>query len=179
MTDWIPIDTERGWPGPMLLVAELPRTQLRTEFGSPQWVDVRREGVAPFDAWLVRFDCGLDVGMRSFEGRALPTPTRNHRDAIEVYASHRDRDHLLFHLGLSREQVVAAKAHRLVDAPRAHQVLRLDDNGNQFQVTRTSSACEANAIAQAYEAKGHKQTYWTRELKAVSRAGQTDRPRVV
>ena len=40
------------------------------------------------------------------------------------------------------------------------QVRRLDDNGNEFEVTRVATRAEAEAIAAAFEARGHKQSYW-------------------
>lgn len=41
-----------------------------------------------------------------------------------------------------------------------HRVLRLDDNGNTFQVGRYATAGAAEAVARRFEARGHKQTYW-------------------
>ena len=39
------------------------------------------------------------------------------------------------------------------------RVLREDDNGNVFVVTEVADEAEARAIAAAYEARAHKQTY--------------------
>ena len=39
------------------------------------------------------------------------------------------------------------------------RVLRLDDNGNTFLIAQVASELEAHAIAKAFEARGHKQTY--------------------
>jgi hypothetical protein len=40
------------------------------------------------------------------------------------------------------------------------RVVRLDDNGNRYELARTTSACEANAMVLAMEEVGHKQTFW-------------------
>lgn len=40
------------------------------------------------------------------------------------------------------------------------RVMRQDDNGNRFEVTVCASRGEAEAAAQRYEARGHKQLYW-------------------
>jgi hypothetical protein len=45
------------------------------------------------------------------------------------------------------------------------RVMRLDDNGNEVEVSTTISQCEALAIAAKFEARGHKQMYWTEALK--------------
>jgi hypothetical protein len=39
-------------------------------------------------------------------------------------------------------------------------VWRQDDNGNRFEVARKDSRVEAEELAAAMEARGHKQTYW-------------------
>lgn len=40
------------------------------------------------------------------------------------------------------------------------RVMRLDDNGNTLEVAVASCEAEAETIAAAFEARGHKQTYW-------------------
>ena len=40
------------------------------------------------------------------------------------------------------------------------RVSRLDDEGNEFEVTAVSSRREAEAIVRTFEARGHEQTYW-------------------
>ena len=39
-------------------------------------------------------------------------------------------------------------------------LLRQDDNGNRYQVSRHATREEAQAAADVYEARGHKQLYW-------------------
>ncbi|PYC72098.1 hypothetical protein C7C46_26020 [Streptomyces tateyamensis] len=43
----------------------------------------------------------------------------------------------------------------------AWRVMRQDDNGNRFLVARGLGRAEAAALAQEFEARGHKQLYWT------------------
>lgn len=38
--------------------------------------------------------------------------------------------------------------------------MRLDDNGNEAEVMAVGSREEAEAIADRFERRGHKQTYW-------------------
>ncbi|MEM1414026.1 MAG: hypothetical protein AAGH15_03960 [Myxococcota bacterium] len=44
--------------------------------------------------------------------------------------------------------------------PAAWCVLRMDDNGNRFEVARYATEREADDAAQRFEARGHRQTYW-------------------
>ena len=39
-------------------------------------------------------------------------------------------------------------------------VWRQDDNGNRFEVARKDSRADADDLAVAMEARGHKQLYW-------------------
>jgi hypothetical protein len=45
-------------------------------------------------------------------------------------------------------------------------VWRQDDNGHRFEVVRKDSRAEAEEVAAAMEARGHKQTYWVAEATA-------------
>ncbi len=48
------------------------------------------------------------------------------------------------------------------DRPAAtHRVMRQDDNGNCFLVARGLTRPAAEAMAAEFEARGHKQLYWT------------------
>jgi hypothetical protein len=46
------------------------------------------------------------------------------------------------------------------EAPAPCVLLRQDDNGNRYQVSRHATREEAQAAADMYEARGHKQLYW-------------------
>lgn len=41
------------------------------------------------------------------------------------------------------------------------RVMRQDDNGNRFVVARGLAKDEAERLAAEFEARGHKQLYWT------------------
>lgn len=41
------------------------------------------------------------------------------------------------------------------------RVMRQDDNGNRFVVAREPAEDEAERLAAEFEARGHKQLYWT------------------
>ena len=81
-----------------------------------------------------------------------------------MHANQRDLAHIAFHLGvaietmspwLDRDGLAVA-----VPGPKRVIVMRSDDNGNQAEVARVTSRCEAVALVSEYEARGHKQTYW-------------------
>lgn len=42
-------------------------------------------------------------------------------------------------------------------------VYRIDDNGNQFVVRRRLTADEAKRLVAEFEARGHRQVYWTEQ----------------
>jgi hypothetical protein len=50
-----------------------------------------------------------------------------------------------------------------VGGPGRWIVWRQDDNGNQFEVVRKDSRGQAEEVATAMQARGHKQTYWVVE----------------
>lgn len=43
-------------------------------------------------------------------------------------------------------------------------VWRQDDNGNRFEVARKDSRADAEELAAAMEARGHKQLYWVAKV---------------
>lgn len=49
------------------------------------------------------------------------------------------------------------------DEGRSWLVWRQDDNGNHFEVGRSPSRADAEALASEMEARGHKQLYWVAE----------------
>ncbi|MGE7434199.1 hypothetical protein [Kitasatospora sp. NPDC001175] len=42
-----------------------------------------------------------------------------------------------------------------------YRVMRQDDNGNRFVVAEGLERAETEALAAEFEARGHKQLYWT------------------
>ena len=63
---------------------------------------------------------------------------------------------------MSTEHRVAEGEHGPADGgpPDRWIVWRQDDNGNRFEVARKDSRADAQALAAAMEARGHKQLYW-------------------
>jgi hypothetical protein len=50
-----------------------------------------------------------------------------------------------------------------VPDPPTWAVYRIDDNGNRFVVRTGLDRDAARRLASEFEARGHKQTYWTEE----------------
>ena len=77
-------------------------------------------------------------------------------------------DHILLHLGcgeFSMQMRHQQEEWERFPGVESWRVMRLDDNGNEVEVCKTISECEALAVAAKFEAKGHKQMYWTESLK--------------
>jgi hypothetical protein len=45
-------------------------------------------------------------------------------------------------------------------SPHGWRLMRLDDNGNEFEIARFEDENAAQAMRQDYERKGHKQLYY-------------------
>jgi hypothetical protein len=54
------------------------------------------------------------------------------------------------------------------------RVMRLDDNGNTYEVARADTEEEGNAIARAFEARGHKQMYFVERVAPALSTGDRD-----
>ena len=153
---------EVRWTSPPLGCVEFSRTWMESRFGEPHHVDLDSNGIGLFDAWLMRFECGLEVALWLFHQRP-DFSYIEHPDEpaiVEIHANELERGHVFFHLGVDRQSVSSFEPDRARDGPLAWTVRRLDDNGNEYDITRVTSRCEAAAITREYEARGHKQTYW-------------------
>lgn len=146
-----------------LFYLELRRSELERRFGPPQHVDLDSNGVGDFDAWNLRFPCGLEVALWWFKGEADATVSEDRRQHVSVRANDREHDHVRFHLGLDTSPLVFEGCEG-DPGPNRWVVTRMDDNGNIFEVERVSSQCEAAAIAERYERRGDKQSYWIEML---------------
>lgn len=111
-----------------------------------------------FDAWTLRFVCGLEVALWCFDG--AEGPSSGEPVFVAVRASCVDRRHVAFHLGFDGAEPLVQPWYWAEDTPQRWRVMRTDDNGNEFELARVSSSCEATSLAEAYEARGHKQFYW-------------------
>jgi hypothetical protein len=157
------------WKSPPLFNCKTTRTALVAALGAPPMPGLDSHGLGLFDAWALRFPCGLEVTVWLFhlapDGTGLevaPDELAN----VEIHANARDTEHILFHLPFKVGEVSKWVPDTTVAASRDWTLLRQDDGGNRFEVSSFTSRCEAEAAAAEFEARGHKQMYWV-ESKAV------------
>lgn len=163
-TRWVPLH-DVAWQSAPVVYLQRSRASLESRFGAPRLVDLDSNGIGLFDAWLLRFDCGLEVALWWFHQHpnwrhARPEDTT----FVPVLSNETELGHILFHLGEERASVETYESNIGVDGPACWQVRRLDDNGNEFEVACVTSRCQAEAMALAFEARGHKQSYWAQAL---------------
>lgn len=169
---WEPLTSGVTWRGPSLFVFHASEDTLRLALGSAPLPDFDANGLGAFDMWAIRFSCGLEVVIWLYQlgslaaGQVDPHAPR----PAELYANDRDLAHLRFHLPFELGEVSRWVPDRLVAHPADWQVWRQDDPGNNFLVSAHSSMCEAEAVAAAFEARGHKQLYYV--LRRSSSAGR-------
>ena len=86
--------------------------------------------------------------------RCVMSASRHDRMPFWMRAGHHGR--------MSIERSVPSDDERAAGSrePGRWIVWRQDDNGNQFEVVRKNSRGEADDVAAAMQARGHKQTYW-------------------
>ncbi len=124
--------------------------------------DVDSNGAGLFDAWLLRFECGLEIALWQFQHDGLGVPFVGDDVAriCEVHANERELGHLVFHVGVDRTAIEHWSPTPTYVGPERWTVLRQDDNGNSFEIDAFTSRCEAEAVAASFAARGHKQLYW-------------------
>lgn len=162
---------EVTWTSRTLAAFEAMVAEVEARFGPPSARDFDSNGLGPCDAHLLRFPCGLEVALWRFhlDPQLRPIDVAVESCWHEVYSPElADLDHIAFHLEVPIEkmdlsmdgdgQPLAGRA-----AP-AFLVMRTDDNGNDDEVRRVTSQCEAEAVAAQYERRGHKQLYWIAEV---------------
>jgi hypothetical protein len=146
--------------GPLAVFHAL-RSQIENRFGPPIARDLDSNGTGAFDAYLLRFPCGLEVALWRFHlggdvRDGLRTIDPDHEPlGWELYANQNDAAHALLHVGITDARFAEPPT-----LPANFAVMRADDNGNQVEVTRVTSRCEAECLVAEYEARAHKQTYW-------------------
>jgi hypothetical protein len=150
---WERVEPPVPWKSrPILWMGLAGKSVIVERFGEPMHGGVENH-FGDFDGWIVRFACGLEASLVWYHGHFdLPA-------GLEVLASADEPQHLLFHLGLPYERWGLSDP----DHPEevlAWSVVRQDDNGQRAIAVRTTSRCEAEARAKAFEAAGHKQLYW-------------------
>jgi hypothetical protein len=159
VTEWESLPRGVTWTSPPLLLLTGTRTMVARRFGSPSIVDADSNGLGSFDAWPIRFSCGLEVCLWVFRlGPDLARVADDDPTPIEVYANRPEADHVLFHLALPVPDAMLLPSSSSAP-PLAFRVVRQDDHGNIVEVARYASRCEATAASADLEARGHKQTY--------------------
>ena len=157
---WQAID-EVGWTSPPLFFFEESRDSLRAKYGAAHGKNLDSKGVGLFDAWWLRFDCGLEVAIWCFHDNGDARPISDSDAAtMEIHSNETERTHLLYHLELGAATIAMAEPNVCFVGEATWRVMRLDDNGNQYELTKTTSRCEAISVAAKFEARGHKQMYW-------------------
>jgi hypothetical protein len=152
------------WKSPALFSLRLSRAAIVAVLGEPHGANLDSNGIGLFDAWALRFSCGLEVTISIFHVRT-GSPWEEITDpeepaAVEIHASERDFDHIRFHLPLPMTGLSRWEPDTMVESPRDWLVVRQDDSGNRYEVSAFSSECEARNTARTFEERGHKQMYW-------------------
>jgi hypothetical protein len=169
VADWTPLREEDiSWKSPPVFNFNVNRRVVVERFGQPQVVKADLEGWGLYDAWCMRFACGLELTLCQFEvntegdGMRFVEGDEDSRNC-QIYGTDRERGHLLFHLALPITKVhpwVPDNSH----VGRADwRVMRQDYNGGVAEVAAVTSRCEAQAIATKFEERGHKQLYWVEQ----------------
>jgi len=160
------------WTSPPLATFDAMASTIEARFGAPSVRDADSNGIGPFDCHCLRFACGLEVALWRFHlGAGLRTiDPRIEPSVYEVHAnSPRDLAHIAFHVGVPVESLTvwtsSGGSAAAVIPPPALVVMRVDDNGIEAEIKRVTNRCEADALVRAYEARGHKQTYWIRGVE--------------
>jgi hypothetical protein len=89
----------------------------------------------------------------------------------EVHANATELAHIAFHLGVALPAMtvwIDDRDHPIADlGPDRFVAMRRDDNGNEIEMRRFTSRCEADAFVRDFETRGHKQGYWVVEASAL------------
>jgi hypothetical protein len=140
------------WSSPGVFNARVTREALEGAFGPPFATRLDSNGTGLFDAWAIRFECGLEVTLWLFEPPEVPS-------GVEVYANEDDAPHVLRHLGLPEECVVHWRAPdgawtddvARAFTPRRFRVVRRDDHGRAYTMLETASRRDATCLVEEYE----------------------------
>ena len=155
-----------SWSSPPLLSFRASRATLEGALGVPQIANADSNGLGPFDAWAIRFECGLEVWVWLFQLRSDGSTIDDPHELAnaEVHANEPREKHILFHLTVPVTDLGHWDPSPVVPEPLDWCLVRQDDNGARFEIARYPSRCEAMAHTATFEARGHKQTYWVERV---------------
>lgn len=154
------------WKSPPFATFEAMAAAIEARLGPPAQRDLDSNGIGLFDYHLLHFDCGLEIALYRYHlGPGLRAIDAVREASIyEIYANRPELEHAVFHLGIAagdaQRATTADGSPLIAPVSPSVSVMRSDDNGNELEVTRVTNRCEAEAVAAAYRARGHKQTYW-------------------
>jgi hypothetical protein len=158
---WEPLINGVTWKRIPLVSFRRARADLEAKLGPPQARAIDSNGCGPYDAWGLRFSCGLEVLLLAFHlGPDFSNVPADHATWVEIQANSTDFAHIETHLPFELSEVSPWLPDRRTYPAPCWIVMRQDDNGNTFEVRACSSRCEAALYSGSLESLGHKQTYW-------------------
>jgi len=66
---------------------------------------------------------------------------------------------------MDRTQTTRPPARKTGPDRRIHRLMRMDDHGTVFEISRHEDVLEAERLARSFEARGHKQMYWVEPVQ--------------
>jgi hypothetical protein len=149
----LPLTWNNVW---LLAYFYLDREEADRRWDAPHGEEDALSAGEPMDLWAFGFDCGLEVVV-SF---------RRLSRTWQLEANLPELEHALLHLELPSEWVSwrgdrrRSITTRTDSPPESWTVWRQDDYGNRFVVDVLASERTARCLAETYEARAHKQSYW-------------------
>ena len=160
MSIWKPITDRVSWKREPLVAFRQSRSVLEATLGLPQARDIDSNGLGLYDLWALRFHCDLDVLLLAFhDSKFVPVPPEL-ENWVDLQSNDTDCAHIAAHLPFDLGELSPWLPDRRAARPCSWLVMRQDDNGNVFEVTRCTTRCEAQFRVDVLESAGHKQTYW-------------------
>ncbi|MEO1273161.1 MAG: hypothetical protein AAFX99_34170 [Myxococcota bacterium] len=91
-------------------------------------------------------------------GCGLRIQVEQHGERLHVAASAAEPKHVRYHLRAWNLELEAVEG--VSDGALTWELWRQDDNGNDFLMATFASERAAQCVADLFEARGHKQSYW-------------------
>jgi hypothetical protein len=129
--DWEAIPSGASWTSPPLFAFRASRALIEDRFGAAQAVALDSNGWGPFDAWIIRFECGLEIALWHMQLRPDGSAIKDRHELanVHVLANRPEEKHILFHLGLEPKDLSPWEPSALVAEPLVWRLVRQDDNG--------------------------------------------------